>query len=299
MPYVTFFLPLYNSSASIENYVSNHWWRDIFEYSTKTSIYELKMYDFSKKVALITGASRGIGQAFAECYANAGAKVVLSSRKQEMLDLVEKGIRDSGGEALAVAAHTGDEKQIKNLVRIVKETFGRIDVLINNAGTNPHFGPILDSEESQWDKIFDVNVKGYYRLIKECVPSMKEQGGGKIINIASIAGINPLPGMGLYCVSKAGVIMLSKALAVELAEFNIQVNAIAPGFIKTKFSKALWDNPKINEYIINEIPQHRIAEPEELNGLALYLASDSSNFTTGSVIVVDGGQIVGNSRTMI
>lgn len=256
------------------------------------------MYDLKDKVALITGSSRGIGQAIAEAFAKQDAKVVLTSRKQEGLDIVAEKIRSEGGEVLPIAAHTGKEDQINNLVKQVKEVYGGIDIVVNNAATNPHFGPMLTSEESHWDKIFDINVKGYFRIIKACVESFKERGGGKVINIASVAGIKPQPGMSLYCISKAGVIMLSKALAVELAKDNIQVNAIAPGFIKTKFSSALWQNPKIHDYIVKEIPQERIANVNELTGIALYLASQASSFTTGAVFIVDGGQLVGNSRSM-
>ncbi len=256
------------------------------------------IFNLNEKIALITGASRGIGQAIAETYAKSGATVVLSSRKQEGLDKVAEKIISNGGKAFALAAHTGNADQIKILVSRITDEFGGVDILVNNAGTNPHFGPIFSSEESHWDKILDVNLKGYFRVAKECAKSMRERGGGKIINIASIAGINPMQGLGLYCVSKAGVIMLSKVLAVELAKDNIQVNAIAPGMIKTKFNQALWDNPKIYEYIIEDIPQARIANPDEVTGIASYLASNSSGFTTGAVFVIDGGQIVGDSRSM-
>lgn len=251
-------------------------------------------FDLTGKVALITGASRGIGQAIAEAYATAGASVVLSSRNQESLDEVAAKIKDAGGKALAVAAHTGEETAVQTLVAQATDAFGGIDIVVNNAATNPHFGPFLTAEESQWDKILDVNVKGYFRVAKACVPSMKAQGGGKIINIASIAGLAPQPGMGVYCVSKAAVLMLTQVLAVELADDNIQVNAIAPGFIKTKFSAAIWSNPQINEMVMKQIPQGRMAAPEELTGMALYLASGASSFTTGATMLIDGGQFIGN-----
>ncbi len=250
------------------------------------------MFDLTGKVALITGASRGIGQAIAEAYAAAGAKVVLSSRKQAGLDAVAEIIRNNGGEALPIAAHTGSDEAIGAVVAQATEAYGGIDIAVNNAATNPHFGPILTSEESHWDKILDVNVKGYFRVAKMCAVSMKERGGGKIINIASIAGRKPQPGMGVYCVSKAAVLMMTEVLAVELAEANIQVNAIAPGFIKTKFSSAVWSNPQINEAVMKVIPQHRMAEPSELTGVALYLASSASSFTTGGTFLIDGGQNV-------
>ncbi|MHA2338482.1 MAG: SDR family NAD(P)-dependent oxidoreductase, partial [Candidatus Hodarchaeales archaeon] len=202
----------------------------------------MENFDISDKVALITGASRGIGESIAQLFASMGAKVVLSSRKQEGLDIVANKLKEIGGDVLPIAAHTGDSSAIKNLVNQAVDAYGGIDILVNNAGTNPHFGEIITAEESHWDKILDVNLKGYFRMVKAVLPSMKTRGGGKIINIASVAGIKPSPGMGVYCVSKAGVIMLTKVLAVELAKENIQVNAIAPGFIKTKFSSAIWDN---------------------------------------------------------
>ncbi len=252
-------------------------------------------FDLSGKVALITGASRGIGQAIAEAYAAAGAKVVLASRKQESLNEVAEKIRGNGGTALPVAAHTGDDGAVQALVNRATDAYGGIDIVVNNAATNPHFGPVITAEQSQWDKILDVNVKGYFRVAKGCVPSMKARGGGKVINVASIAGLTPQPGMGVYCVSKAAVLMLTKVLAAELAGDNIQVNAIAPGFVRTKFSAALWSDPQINEAVLKQIPQGRMAEPEELTGIALYLASSASHFTTGATMLIDGGQFVGNS----
>ncbi len=250
-------------------------------------------FDLTNKVAVITGASRGIGQAIAEAYAASGAKVVLASRKQARLDAVAQKIKSAGGDALPIAAHTGEPGAIQALVKGAVEAYGGIDILVNNAGTNPHFGPILSSEDSHWDKILDVNLKGYFRMVKACLDSMKARGGGKVINVASVAGLAPQPGMGIYCVSKAGVLMLTRVLAVELAPYNVQVNAIAPGYVKTQFSRALWENPDVNQMITSHIPQKRIAEPEEIAGAALYLASHASDFTTGSIFVVDGGQAAG------
>jgi NAD(P)-dependent dehydrogenase (short-subunit alcohol dehydrogenase family) len=249
-------------------------------------------FDLTGKVALITGASRGIGEAVAHAYATAGAAVVLSSRKQEALDRVAAAIQADGGQALAVATHTGDGAGVEALVAQACNRFGGVDILVNNAATNPHFGPLLTSEESHWDKILDVNVKGYFRLVRACVPHMRERGGGKVINLASVAGRAPLPNMGIYCVSKAAVLMLTEVLAVELAPDNIQVNAIAPGFVKTAFSRAIWDNPAIHDAVIERIPQRRIANVEELTGIALYLAAPASSFTTGATFTIDGGQLL-------
>jgi len=250
-----------------------------------------ELFDLSDKVAIITGASRGIGLAIAEAFSDAKAKVVLSSRKQEDLDEAAEKINSTGGEALAVAAHTGDAEAIAHLLEKTRDTFGGVDILVNNAGTNPHFGPILTAEESHWDKIIDVNLKGYFRMIKACAASMRARGGGKVINMASVSGLRATPGLGIYGVSKAGVLMLTKVLAVELAADNIQVNAIAPGLIKTRFSRALWETPGLQNSVMGNIPQGRIGLPEEVTGIALYLASQASSFTTGGVFVVDGGQI--------
>lgn len=252
------------------------------------------MGDLAGKVAVITGASRGIGQAIAIAYAAAGARVVLASRKQAELDAVAGAINASGGHALAVAAHTGDTGAVERLIAQTLAAYGGIDIVVNNAATSPHFGPVLTAEESMWDKTLDVNVKGYWRVARACAGPMRERGGGAIINMASVAGKAPQSGMGIYCVSKAGVIMLTEVLAVELAADNIRVNAIAPGFIKTRFSSALWDNPRINEAVLRAIPQGRMAAAEELTGIALYLASDASSFTTGATFVIDGGQLAGS-----
>ena len=244
--------------------------------------------DLNGKVAIVTGASRGIGQAIAETFAAAGAAVVVSSRKQEAIDAVAEGIRAQGGQALAVAAHTGDGEAVQNLVARTIEAFGRVDILVNNAATNPHFGPLLTAEESQWRKIFDINVVGYFRTAKAVVPHMKE--GGKIINVASVAGLMPLEGMGVYSASKAAVLMLTRSLAVELASANIQVNALAPGLVKTRFSRALWENPDLYARIMAHVPQKRMASPEEIAAAACFLASPASDYMTGEVIVIDGGQ---------
>jgi len=247
--------------------------------------------DFSLegKVALITGASRGIGQAIAIRYAQAGAKVVVSSRKAENIQPVAAEIEAAGGEVLAVAAHVGRTEEIQGLVEQALEAYGRIDVAVSNAGTNPHFGPLLTADEGQWDKILDTNAKGAFRLCKTVVPHMEAQGSGKIITVASVAGLRPSAGMGIYSVSKAALIMLTQVLAAELGSSNIQVNAIAPGLIKTRFSQVLWQTPEIARSIMDSIPQARFGEPEDVAGLALFLASPASDYVNGAVFLVDGG----------
>jgi NAD(P)-dependent dehydrogenase (short-subunit alcohol dehydrogenase family) len=249
--------------------------------------------DLSDKVAIVTGASRGIGRAIASRYARASARVVLASRTQEDLDAVAAEIEDDGGHALPVATHTGDPEAVASLVETVTDEYGGVDILVNNAATNPHFGPLLTAEESHFDKTFEVNIKGYFHLAKACAPLMKERGGGKIVNVASVAGQKPQPGMGVYSISKAGVLMLTEVLALELADWDIQVNAMVPGFVKTKFSRALWDNDELHEGILRMTPQRRLAKPEELTGLALMLASGASSFVTGAAIRVDGGLLLG------
>jgi NAD(P)-dependent dehydrogenase (short-subunit alcohol dehydrogenase family) len=241
------------------------------------------------KVALVTGASRGIGRAIALRLAQAGAKVVVSSRKMDNVQTVADEIEAAGGEALAVQAHVGRSDDVTALVERTMETFGRVDVVVNNAATNPHFGPLLTSDEGQWDKIFDTNVKSVFRVCKAVVPHMETQGGGKIINMASIAGLRPSGGMGVYSVSKAAIVMLTQVLAMELGHVNIRVNAIAPGVIKTRFSQVLWQTPQIAGPILSSLPLSRFGEPEDVAGLALYLASSASDYVTGAVFVVDGG----------
>ena len=252
-------------------------------------------FSLEGKVAVITGASRGIGRAIALRLAQAGAKVVVSSRKLEHVQPVADEIKAAGGEALAIQAHVGRTDEVQALVKQTMETFGQIDVAVNNAGTNPHFGPLLSADEGQWDKILDTNLKGAFRVCQAVAPHMEAQGGGKIINVASIAGLRPSPGMGVYSVSKAALIMLTQVLAMELGHAGIQVNAIAPGVIKTRFSRVLWQTEQIAGPILAHLPLARFGEPEDVAGLALYLASPASDYVTGAVFLVDGGMNVASA----
>ena len=252
-------------------------------------------FSIEGKAAIITGASRGIGRAIALRLARAGAKVTVSSRKLENVQAVADEIAAAGGEALAVQAHVGRPDEVAALVARTVEAFGRVDVAVNNAATNPHFGPLLTADESQLDKTLDTNLKGVFRVCKAVAPYMEAQGGGKIINIVSVAGLRPSPAMGVYSITKAAVIMLTQVLALELGQANIQVNGIAPGVIKTRFSRVLWQTPRIAEPILNSLPLGRFGEPEDVASLALYLASPASDYVTGAVFLVDGGMNIASA----
>jgi dehydrogenase/reductase SDR family protein 4 len=246
--------------------------------------------DFSLKgkVVLITGASRGIGQAAAIGLAQTGADISIASRKLPDLEKVAEEVRKTGGKCLPVAAHVGKTEEINNLVKRVLEEFGKIDILVNNAATNPTMASAIDVDERTWDSIMNLNLKGLFFLSQAVARVMRGKGGGKIINVASVAGITPdiLP---IYSISKAGVIMATKVMAQQWAPYNIRVNAIAPGLTKTRFSEALWKNPDILQMAMSRTPMARPAEPEEMVGAIIYLASDASSYVTGQVIAIDGG----------
>ena len=241
------------------------------------------------KVALVTGGSRGIGRAIALAFADVGADVIVSSRKLPDLEKVAEEIRALGRKSLAVAAHNAKMEELTNLVAKVKEEFGRIDILVNNAATNPVMATVLEMEEPPFDLIMNVNIKGYYFLSQAAARMMVEQGGGVIINISSVGGISPDKGLGPYCISKAAIIMMTKHMALELGEHNIRVNAIAPGVVQTRFSQALWSNEELMAQELSKMPLKRIAQPEEIARTALYLASDAAGFMTGHTVVLDGG----------
>ena len=251
--------------------------------------------DFSLegKVALITGGSRGIGQATALGFARAGADVVVTSRKLPDLEKVADEIKGLGRKSLAVAAHVGKMDEINDLVTKVKEEFGRIDILVNNAGTSPAMTPMLDADERLWDSIINLNLKGLFFLSQAVARIMKEHGGGKIINVASIDAVKPEWNIGIYAISKAGVIMATKVMATELAQYNIRVNAIAPGNVHTRLGDSRFAvMPEWEDEMLKRTPLKRIAEPDEIVGTMIYLASDASSYVTGETIVVDGGTTI-------
>ena len=254
-----------------------------------------RLFSLKGKVALITGGSRGIGRATALTFADAGADVVVSSRNRRPpeLEKVAEEIRAKGRRALAMPAHVGKKEDVQNLVQKTLREFGRIDILVNNAGANPVLSSMVDLEEAAFEKVMEVNLKGALLMSQAVAKEMIKQGGGRIINISSISGLRArADGTGAYCISKAGVNMLTQVMARELAEHNILVNAIAPGSIKTEMSRVNWIDPERRAQRIREIELKRFGEPEEVGGLALFLASEASSFVTGEIIRVDGGQTI-------
>jgi NAD(P)-dependent dehydrogenase (short-subunit alcohol dehydrogenase family) len=242
------------------------------------------------KVAIVTGSSRGIGEAIARTYAQAGAKVVLASRKLEGLEEVAKKIRAEGGDAHAVACHTGAEDQIEALFAAAIDRYGKVDVVVNNAATNPYFGPMMNVDLAAWDKTFEVNVKGYFWTSRALVRHLQSRKApGAIVNVASVAGQMAMPLQGVYAMSKAAVISMTKTLAMELGTENIRVNAIAPGLVETKFAAALTMSEEISKMVKDKMALKHFAKPEDIAGLALLLASDQSSYMTGECVVIDGG----------
>jgi NAD(P)-dependent dehydrogenase (short-subunit alcohol dehydrogenase family) len=252
----------------------------------------LSSFSLEGKVAVISGASRGIGHASALALADAGANVVVASRKIADLEPVAEEVKAKGVKAMAVAAHIAKVEDSKALTEQVMKTFGRIDILMNNAGTNPYYGPIMDQDEKTYDITMNVNLKGLFFLSQLAARIMKTQGGGCIINTASIGGLRA-GDLGVYCVTKAAVIMLTQVMAKEWGQYKIRVNAIAPGVIKTRLSEALWKDPAVNAKAVASIPMMRLGEPEEVAGAVVFLASKAGSYITGETIVVDGGRVHG------
>jgi dehydrogenase/reductase SDR family member 4 len=244
------------------------------------------------KTAVITGGSRGIGREIALAFAELGANVVVASRKIDDLERVKGEIEAAGGSGHAVAAHVGKTEDLENLVKSAVGRFGTVDILVNNAAVNPVFGPIESIDETLFIKMMDINVKGYLMLSRMAMPYMEKAGGGSIINVTSVEGFKPSYGTGLYSITKAAVIMLTKVLALEWAAKKIRVNCIAPGLVRTHFSEFLWKNEEILKVYLEHCPVKRIGEAFEIAGLALFLASDLAGYTTGSVFTADGGYLI-------
>lgn len=250
---------------------------------------ERSRFSLDGRVALVTGASRGIGSAIALALAEQGAQVVLSSRKQADLDVEAERINARFPErAMAIAAHAGKAEDLQLLVDKAMARFSRIDILVNNAATNPYFGPVLSAELSAWDKTFEVNLRGIFLLTKLVYQASMEKKGGAIVNVASVGGLRPGLGLGVYNVTKAGVIMLTRQLARELGG-TVRVNAVAPGLVKTRFAEALWGNEAILERVLASNPMGRIGMPDEIAGAVVFLASDAASYINGEVLVIDGG----------
>jgi NAD(P)-dependent dehydrogenase (short-subunit alcohol dehydrogenase family) len=246
-------------------------------------------FSLDGRVALVTGASRGIGSAIATALAEQGAQVVLSSRKQADLDVEAERINARFPErAAAIAAHAGRPEDLERLVEGAMARFGRIDILVNNAATNPYFGPVLSADLGAWDKTFEVNLRGVFVLTQLVYGAWMEKNGGAIVNVASVGGLRPGLGLGVYNVTKAAVIMLTRQLARELGG-KVRVNAVAPGLVKTRFAEALWGNEAILERVLASNPMGRIGMPDEIAGAVAFLVSDAASYVNGEVLVIDGG----------
>lgn len=249
-------------------------------------------FNLDGKVAIVTGASKGIGASIARGFAEVGAKVVVSSRNQEAVDQVVDSLKEEGYDAIGIACNVGNQDQRNNLIAKTIESYGGIDILVNNAATNPVFGKLSEADEGAFDKIIDINLKACLLLANKCFPIMKSRGGGSIVNIASVEGLKPSFGLGMYSISKAALIMLTKSQAKEWGRAGIRSNAICPGLIQTKFSAAIWKDENTLNQIEKQLPAGRMAQPEEMVGLALLLASDAGSYSTGGVYTADGGYMI-------
>ena len=262
-------------------------------------MFDLSQFSLKGKVAIVTGGSRGIGQAIAYGFAKAGAKVVITSRKAQDLEATACEMTAIGCEVLVVPAHLGKIEEVQRVVDTVMQKFGRIDILVNNAGASPAMASVLDTDERLWDTIMNLNLKGVYFMSQAAAKIMKKQGGGKIINVASIDGFNPEPFVSVYSISKAGVRMVTRSFAMELARDNIQVNAICSRTHQHQDDEfplgasTTGRGEKTERELCKHLPTCRIGEPDEIAGAAIYLASEASNYTTGTEIVIDGGLLLG------
>ena len=250
-------------------------------------------FDLSGKIALVTGASRGIGQAIAELLAQHGAHVIISSRKAESCQMVVDNIINAGGSAEAMACHIGEMAQIEAIFAQIEAKHGRLDILVNNAATNPHFGAIVDTDVNAFQKTVDVNIRGYFFMSSYGAKLMAKHGGGAIVNVASVNGVIPGLFQGIYSITKAAVMSMTQAFAKECAGMGVRVNALLPGFTDTKFASALVKNEQIVKSVLQHVPMNRIAQPNEMAGAVLYLVSPAASYTTGVCLNVDGGYLLG------
>jgi len=248
--------------------------------------------DMTGKVAVVNGASRGIGEAIARGLAACGAHLVLTSRRQESVQDVADAITADGGKAIARACHAGHMDEIDQLFEFVRSDIGRLDILINNAATNPYFGPATGLTPEAFDKTVDVNLKGPYFMSSRAVPLMAESGGGSIVNVASIAALMSLPGQAVYAMTKAGLVSVTKSFAKEYGSKGIRVNAILPGVVETKLAAAMVEDPSVQKWL-SRLPAGRAGQPEDMVAGVLYLASDQAAYTTGTTLVMDGGATLG------
>lgn len=247
------------------------------------------LFDLKSKIALVTGASRGIGEEIARLLAQQGAHVIVSSRKLDDCEAVARSIRETGGSAEAFACHVGRIEDIHAIFGHIRERHGRLDILVNNAAANPYFGHILDTDLASFEKTVEVNLRGYFFMSVEAGKLMREHGGGAIVNTASVNALQPGDRQGIYSITKAGVVNMTRAFAKECGPLGIRVNALLPGLTKTRFAGALFADQALYEHAIGKIPLRRHAEPREMAGTVLYLVSDASSYTNGECIVVDGG----------
>jgi NAD(P)-dependent dehydrogenase (short-subunit alcohol dehydrogenase family) len=249
-------------------------------------------FELKGKNAIVTGATRGIGLAIARSFADCGATVTICGRKPETVSAAVGELSAFKDKVHGVVAHVGKTEDIERLIGEAEGKFGPVNVLVNNAGTNPYFGPIVDSDERAWDKTFEVNLKGPYVLSRTAAKKMMQTGGGSIINIASIAGLEAAPLQGIYSVTKAGLIMLTKVMARECGRKKVRVNCICPGVIKTHLSEALWKDEERAKSFVEQKALGRIGDTSEIVGAAIYFASEASSFTTGAVLTIDGGMVI-------
>ena len=249
-------------------------------------------FELKDRVAFVTGASKGIGLAIARGMSEAGANVVISSRSQQNIDEAVSTLAADNLHVTGIQCHVGDPTDIDQALAHINASFGKLDIVVNNAATNPVYGPIQEAGEDAFDKIMHVNVKGPFLICKQAYPLLQKSEHASVINISSVEGIRPDKGLGLYSVSKAALCTLTQVMAKEWGPDGIRVNTICPGLVKTKFSAALWKNEAMMDHINNTLPLGRIAQPEEMTGLAVFLASDAASYCTGGIYLADGGYVI-------